>query len=114
MGTGNAPRFEYVLAAMRDRVAPGRAALVQAGEVAVAVYEVDGHVFAVDDPCIRCGASLASGTQDAAIVTCGKCGWRYDIVSGAVAGLPALRLEHYPVRIEGPEVLVALHKAGDP
>lgn len=114
MATGKAQRFDNVLAAMRASIAPGHAALVRARGVAIAVYEVEGRVFAIDDPCIRCGASLAAGTQDAAIATCGTCGWRYDIVSGAVVGLPALRLEHYPVRIEGHRVLVALRAAGDP
>jgi nitrite reductase/ring-hydroxylating ferredoxin subunit len=114
MAIGKSPRIEFVHVAMRDRIAAGHATVVRAGEFAIALYDVDGRVLAIDDPCIHCGSSLAAGTRDAAIVTCGRCGWRYDIVSGAVVGLPALRLERYPVRIEEHGVLVALHAAGDP
>lgn len=77
---------------------PGGRLLVETGGGAVLLFEVAGVVRAIEDGCLRCGASLLSGTLRDAVVTCGTCGWQYDVVRGHVVGLPALRLATYAVR----------------
>ena len=67
----------------------------------IALFEVRGTVYAIEDGCLRCGTSLVTGALDGTVVTCGACGWRYDVSSGCMVGLPALRLATFPVRQPG-------------
>ncbi len=101
-------------AARRERIAPEQAVVARVAGVAIALFDVDGRIVAIDDLCPRCGASLAGGRQEGGHVACGGCGWRYDLSTGAATGLPALRLDRFAVRIEGGEVLVAMKAEGDP
>ena len=75
-----------------------RRLLVETGDGPVVLFEVAGGLCAVEDGCLRCGASLLSGSLQGTVVTCRTCGWRYDVVQGCVVGLPALRVATYPVR----------------
>lgn len=64
----------------------------------IALFAVGGTVHAIEDACLRCGTTLVTGAQDGAVVTCRACGWRYDVSSGCLVGLPALRLATFRVR----------------
>jgi len=55
----------------------------------------------------RCGASLAAGTLDGCDVECAECGWRYDVVTGCVRGVPTLRLDTFAVQTLGEIISVA-------
>jgi len=73
----------------------------------IALFRVDGDVFAVDDPCARCSESLARGALDDHDVVCAGCGWRYDVVTGCTRGVPRLRLDTFAVQTHGGIVSVA-------
>lgn len=81
---------------------PGGRLLVETGSGPVVLFEIGGELRAIEDGCLRCGASLFCGTQSGATVACATCGWQYDLVRGCVVGLPALRIATYPVRGAGP------------
>lgn len=80
---------------------------VQVDERPIALFRVDGEVFALDDACARCSESLASGTLDGHDVECAGCGWRYDVVTGSTRGVPMLRLDTFAVQTRGGIVSVA-------
>ena len=82
----------------RSPLAPGSRLLVETALGPIAVFEVDGTVHAIEDGCLRCGSSLATGMLEGAVVTCRVCGWQYDIASGCLVGLPALRVPNCRVR----------------
>lgn len=78
--------------------APARLVVrIAGGEVAV--FHGEGAAHAIADGCLRCGSTLAAGVIERGSVVCPTCGWRYDLASGGVEGLAALRLDTYPVRI---------------
>ena len=81
--------------------------LTIAEHCAVALFNVDGQLFAVDDCCARCGTSLAEGALSGAILSCRGCDWRYDVRTGRVNDLPALRLDTFEVKIVASRILVA-------
>jgi nitrite reductase/ring-hydroxylating ferredoxin subunit len=64
----------------------------------IALFQVGATVHAIEDACLRCGSTLVAGAQEGAVVTCRVCGWRYDVSSGCLIGLPALRLPTFRVR----------------
>ena len=65
----------------------------------VALFRVKHRIHAIDDACVRCGSSLAHGKLDGATVTCPKCGWTYDVVTGCVNGIAALHTTVYCVTV---------------
>ena len=82
----------------RSPLAPGSRLLLETALGPIAIFEVDGNVRAIEDGCLRCGSSLTTGKLDGAVVTCRVCGWQYDIASGCLVGLPALRVPTCRVR----------------
>ena len=96
----------FVAVAGLDQITSARAIVI--GDTTVALFRVGGCVFALDDACIRCGASLAAGALDGGIVSCSACGWRYDIKTGSVIGVAALRTDTFEVGIADSRVLVGV------
>ena len=80
---------------------------VHVDERPIALFQVDGEVFALDDACALCSGSLASGTLDGRDIECAGCGWRYDVVSGCTRCVPMLRLDTFAVQTRGGIVGVA-------
>ncbi len=89
-----------------DQIPPGSIVPVRMAGVGVALFNVGGRVYAVDDCCVRCGSSLAQGTLRGAEIGCSKCGWHYDVVTGRVSGIPALFADTFEVRIDGSRILL--------
>jgi nitrite reductase/ring-hydroxylating ferredoxin subunit len=105
MPTDAVPHANAITVALTEPFAPETVVLVKVGPAGIAVFNLDGVLHAIEDPCMRCGASLAAGTRRAGRVECG-CGWTYDIASGAVDGLPKLRLQKFDVKREGDSIVV--------
>jgi nitrite reductase/ring-hydroxylating ferredoxin subunit len=76
-------------------------------DCAIAVFNADGRLFAVDDLCVRCGSSLALGTLRGTVVCCSGCDWRYDVTTGCVNGVPTLRIDTFEVRTDAGRIMVA-------
>lgn len=78
------------------------------GDRAIAVFMVDGKVFALDDTCPHMGASLGSGFVENGNVTCPWHFWRFRIKDGLWADNLRMGVACYAVRVEGDEVQVQL------
>ncbi len=90
-----------------DLVVPGKGTVVTAGDNSVALFKIDGAICALEAWCLRCGSSLAQGTLHGTIVACQGCGWRYEVNTGAVVGIPKLRLTTFRVEVVGGQIIVA-------
>lgn len=65
----------------------------------IAVFRIDGAVYAIDDSCPHAGGSLVLGALDGTVVTCRAHGLRFDVRTGCQPGLTGLRTRSYPVRV---------------
>ena len=74
----------------------------------VALFNVAGEIFAIDDSCAHAGASLGSGRLEGNVVTCRAHGLRFDVATGKVVGHPAVGVERYLARVEGGKILVSV------
>ena len=90
-----------------DRLAPGKGVAVTIGNNTVALFKVDGVIHAIEAWCVHCGTSLAEGVVEGTIVSCDGCNWRYDVTTGAVIGIPALRLHAFNVKVVGGQLIIA-------
>jgi 3-phenylpropionate/trans-cinnamate dioxygenase ferredoxin component len=79
---------------------PGEAVRID-GEVPIAVFNVDGTLYAIDDTCTHQDASLADGWLEGCQVECPLHASCFDLRTGLPSGPPAKK----PVRTH--EVVVA-------
>lgn len=99
---------EYVRVARTGEVPPGAMKRVDVAGHPVALINLGGEFFAIDDTCSHEETSLSQGTVTGEVVVCPKHGARFNAKTGRVLSLPAVRsLATYPVRVEGDDVLVS-------
>lgn len=101
------PRTGYVRVASVEEIPSGGARAVLAGGRTVAVFNVDGTFYAVDDTCTHEYAPLSQGARNGEIVTCPKHGSRFNVRTGRVLSLPAVvPVSTYPVKVEDGQVYI--------
>lgn len=90
-----------------NELATGTAKVVQAGNKALALFNLEGTFYALDNTCTHVGGPLGEGHVQGNVVTCPWHGSRFDITSGQVVGPPARRpVAAYPVQVRDGEVFV--------
>ena len=79
---------------------------VVVGDTPIALYEVDGDVFATHDVCTHAEASLSEGYQEGDTIECPMHSGCFNIRTGEALGAPVVdNIKTYPVRLEGDDVL---------
>ncbi len=98
---------EFVTVTKTSEVAPGRVKYVEVAGRRIALCNVDGEFYAIDDECTHDGGPLGQGQLEGYHIECPRHGARFDVRTGAVVVLPAvLPVNTYRVRVVGDEVQV--------
>lgn len=98
---------DFVRVAKTNELEPGQGRLVEAKGKQIALFDVDGKFFAVDNTCTHRGGPLAEGEVSGHKVTCPYHGATFDIRTGEVLGPPAQRtVACYGVRVTGTDIEV--------
>lgn len=99
----------WVTVARVDEVPEGEARAVEVDDNYIALYNVDGEIYATDDTCTHEEASLSEGFLFDGVIECPLHGAQFDVRTGEVLALPAiLPVKTYPVRIEGDDIQIQL------
>ncbi|CAI8859013.1 (2Fe-2S)-binding protein [Pseudomonas sp. IT-P253] len=77
----------------------GGRALVEFDDKSLALFNVDGQLFAIDDSCPHQGASLCGGRLEGRVIQCCAHGLRFDLSSGYLLNSTALKVANYPVEV---------------
>ncbi len=77
------------------------------GEV-IALFNVDGKFYAIDNACPHRGGPLGEGDLEGCVVTCPWHGWNFDVTTGCSHDIPDEKIKTYSCRIEGETVWVEL------
>jgi nitrite reductase/ring-hydroxylating ferredoxin subunit/alkylhydroperoxidase/carboxymuconolactone decarboxylase family protein YurZ len=85
---------------------PGRATTVSIDEKQIALFNVDGDVFATNDSCPHAGGSLGWGILDGKIVKCRSHGLRFDVTTGRVTGGAGPGVASYATKIDSGKIYV--------
>lgn len=94
--------------ATRD-IPPGTVRVVEVEGRRIAVCNVDGEYFAVDDICTHDGGPLGDGRLCDGQIECPRHGARFDVRTGRAVVLPAVvPIRTYAVEVAGGDVRVAL------
>jgi len=91
-----------------EEVPAGEVRVFDVGGRSVAVCNVAGAFYAIDNSCPHRGGPLGEGDLDGAVVICPWHGWRWDVTTGANTNNPASRVPCFPVSVERGEILVEL------
>jgi 3-phenylpropionate/trans-cinnamate dioxygenase ferredoxin subunit len=100
---------EFVKVASRSELPPGAKKLVDVDGRAIAVFNVDGQYYAIDDICTHDGGPLAEGELEGVEIRCPRHGARFDVRDGHALCLPAVEpVQVHAVELRGDDILVAL------
>ena len=89
----------------QSELLPGEYKLAYDGDVPIAVYNIDGELYAIEDVCTHDGGDLAGGALHGFEVECPRHGARFDVRTGAVLSPPAYEpVAKFPVKVEGGSV----------
>lgn len=99
---------EFVEVATITQIAPGRSLVVDVVGKSVALFNVEGRIYAIDDACVHQGASLGAGKIDGKIVTCRAHGLKFDVTTGFVGGSPGYGVGSHAVQVVDGEIAVAV------
>lgn len=86
----------------------GTATTVEAGGKRIALFNVNGQIYATDDSCPHAGSSLGWGMLEGKMVRCRAHGLRFDVSTGNIAGESGLRVSTYPTRVSSGKISVEL------
>jgi 3-phenylpropionate/trans-cinnamate dioxygenase ferredoxin subunit len=102
---------ELFKVATRSELPPGGKKLVEVDGRPVAVFNVAGAYYAIDDVCTHDGGPLAEGVLDGAEIQCPRHGARFDVRTGAALCLPAFEpVTAHRVEVRGDDILVAINE----
>ena len=78
----------------------------------VALFKIDGELFAIDDECPHVGGSLGSGKLEGKLVACPAHDWQFDVTNGKCVTSEGCAggyfVETYPVKMENDEIILSL------
>ncbi len=76
---------------------------MKVGKLQVALFKLEGQVYAIDNICPHQGGALSEGELEGNTIMCPLHGWTYDITNGEVLS-GEQSVESYQVRLDGEEV----------
>lgn len=86
----------------RSELLPGEFKVVWDGDTPIAVYNLDGDLYAIEDTCTHDGGDLAGGEVHGFEVECPRHGARFDVRTGMPTCPPAYEpIACFPVKEEG-------------
>jgi nitrite reductase/ring-hydroxylating ferredoxin subunit len=108
---GDADGQWHDVAALND-VPSGEMSACEVGEIHLALYNIDGTVFATDNVCTHAYALLTDGWLDNNVVECPLHGGQFDVCTGKAVCSPAeIDLQTYPARVTDGRIEVLLPAA---
>ena len=99
---------ELIKVASLSDLDPGSCKTVEAGGRSIALFNVDGAVYALDNTCLHRGGPLGEGILEGSVVTCPWHLWEYNVCTGEKVGSPDIKVASYPVQVEGDDIKIAL------
>ena len=89
-------------------VKPGEARVVDVEGRTLALFNVKGRYYAIDNACPHRGGPLGEGDLEGGVVACPWHAWRWDVTTGANTNNPAVRVACFRVTEEGGAVFVEI------
>ncbi|MBI4373201.1 MAG: Rieske (2Fe-2S) protein [Candidatus Omnitrophica bacterium] len=99
---------DFIKVATKSEIESGGGKKVEVGGKEIALFNIDGKFYAMDDTCAHQGGPLSEGSVENQIVTCPWHAWEYDVTTGGCLTNPGVTQNQYEVKVEGDDILIAL------
>jgi len=99
---------EFVKVASLSELPPGSAKVVEVLGKTIALFNVEGTIYATDNTCLHQGGPLGEGQLMGEVVICPWHQWEYNVRTGENVEDSSLKVATYPVQVEGSEIRVAV------
>jgi 3-phenylpropionate/trans-cinnamate dioxygenase ferredoxin component len=99
---------DFVTVAAASDLPPGQGKVVDVGARSIALFNVDGSFYAIDNTCPHRGGPLGAGFLHGAHVTCPWHNWTFDVRTGQHVLTSRVSVPRYEVRVVGGDVQVLL------
>ncbi|MFN3919550.1 MAG: Rieske (2Fe-2S) protein [Methylohalobius sp.] len=92
---------DWIAVCPEKALPPGEHRVVVLNGIEVAVFNLDGKFYAIEDRCTHDGAEIASGALEGDNIVCPRHGARFCLKTGRALTPPAYEDLHvFPVRVE--------------
>ena len=100
---------QFFKVARSSEIPPGSKKLVDVDGYPVALFNVNGTFYAIEDVCTHDGGPLAEGELEGEEIECPRHGARFSVRTGEALCMPAVEpIECYQVKVEGNDILVSI------
>ena len=92
---------EWIDVANVERLGPSESLVIDVDDVMIAVFNMDGDLYAIEDICTHDGAELTGGRIEGDQIICPRHGARFSIKTGEALTAPAYDpVTTFPVRVK--------------
>lgn len=98
---------EFVRVSALDALPPGSAHAFPVGRYEVALFNIDGELYALENACPHQGGPIADGWIEEKTVTCPWHAWCFDLQTGKMTLGDFAWIPRFDVRVEGNDVYIA-------
>jgi 3-phenylpropionate/trans-cinnamate dioxygenase ferredoxin subunit len=99
----------FVKAAQVGDVQPGSRKILEVEGEFIAIFNVGGQYYAIEDVCSHDDGPVAEGDLEGYEIVCPRHGAHFDIRDGRVLSFPAITpIRSFPVKLEGNDILIEI------
>ena|SRR3989344_5403241 len=99
---------QYHHAAKTSDLKSGEGKVVNISGRDVALFNVDGNFYAIDNTCKHRGGPLGEGILYEDVITCPWHGWNYNVKTGKNVDDESVHVQVYKVKVESDNILISL------
>ncbi|MSR78051.1 MAG: nitrite reductase small subunit NirD [Candidatus Omnitrophica bacterium] len=97
---------EFVKVAAKSEIPTDTGKLVEAGGQEVALFQVSGKIYAIQNICPHQGGPLSEGGIHGTEVMCPWHGWNFDVTNGSCSFNPRIKVTCFKVKEDGEDIYV--------
>jgi nitrite reductase/ring-hydroxylating ferredoxin subunit len=96
----------FLRTARKDEIPVGHIREFAVEGKSIALANVDGKFYAVNNTCLHRGGPLGSGEMNGKVVTCPWHGWQYDVTTGKLGMNSSIGVDCHQVEVRCDDILV--------
>ncbi len=97
---------DFLVAAKTSEIDGGESKIIIMNGKEIALFNLGGKFFAIDNACRHQGGPLGEGMLDGAIITCPWHHWKYNVMTGINPTNPQIKVQTYEVKVEDGQIKI--------
>ncbi|MBI2651208.1 Rieske 2Fe-2S domain-containing protein [Candidatus Woesearchaeota archaeon] len=95
---------DFINVADVNELKEGECKIVEINKKSVALFNINGIFYAIDNTCPHAHGPLGEGQLDGNTVTCPWHGWKFNVTTGISPVNPNVKVQRYDVKVEGDKI----------